>query len=156
MAEALGRTITKARLEHHLEGIKITENTEALTHQQFADDTMLLGSANSMEAMTFKSILNQYASASGQQVNHGKSEIFFFNTNYRIETEISRILEFLVGKLPCKYLGFNLDKGKDKKDLWKNITEKVKRKLDSWKNKWLSSAGRLTLIKSCLSAIPIY
>lgn len=29
-------------------------------------------------------------------------------------------------------------------------------KLESWKNRWPSQVGRLTMIKSVLSAIPIY
>ncbi|XP_057846322.2 uncharacterized protein LOC131056028 [Cryptomeria japonica] len=156
MVEALGRSITKARIERIIKGIKITGNLDALTHQQFANDTMLLGTVDEAEALAFNNILNLYARMSGQEINYGKSEIFFFNTPRGIETEISRMLGIPKGKLPCKYLRIEIDKGKNKKLIWKKTIEKISQRLNTWKNKWLSAVGRVTLIKVVLLAIPIY
>ena len=40
--------------------------------------------------------------------------------------------------------------------MWQPLVDKFKKKLALWKRKCLSFAGRLTLIKSILSRLPIY
>lgn len=156
MVETLGKTIDKAHTNNQIKGIKITNGIEPITHQQFADDTMLLGAAKELEARNFKKILTKYSKESGQSLNQAKSEIFFLNTPAQLEIEICIILGYRKGNLPCKYLGLPLDKGQRSKKLWDNILSKVDKKVASWKNKWLSMAGKATLLKTVLSAIPIY
>lgn len=41
MAEAFGHAISKAQLEGKINGIIVTENVPNITHQQYADDTIL-------------------------------------------------------------------------------------------------------------------
>ena len=40
--------------------------------------------------------------------------------------------------------------------VWDGVEERFKRKLAMWKKQYLSKGGRLTLIKSTLSNLPIY
>ncbi|XP_057856252.2 uncharacterized mitochondrial protein AtMg00310-like [Cryptomeria japonica] len=40
--------------------------------------------------------------------------------------------------------------------MWEDVINKCQVKASSWKNKWLTQAGRIQMIKSVLSAIPIY
>lgn len=156
MAEDLGRSIVKAHSLNQIKGIKVTNDTKSLSHQQFADDTMLLGATTKQEARNFKRILMKYMKASGQLVNQAKSEIFFLNTPPRLKIELSHYLGYKIGKLPCKYLGLPLDKGRRSNRLWDNKLSKVDKKFSSWKNKWLSMTGKTTLLKIVLLAIPIY
>jgi len=79
MMEGLGRTIKKAKVLGKIKGLHLTENGQALTHQRFVDDTMLQGIPTVKEATTYKKILNDFASASGMEVNLSKS-IFFSST----------------------------------------------------------------------------
>jgi len=76
MMEGLGRTIKNAKVSGEIKGLQLTENGQTLTHQQFVDDTMLQGIPTVKEATTYKKILNDFASASGMEVNLSKS-IFF-------------------------------------------------------------------------------
>ena len=94
--------------------------------------------------------------ASGQEVNLAKSAVFMFNIDPSLGKVISNVLEISEGTLPCKYLGIPLDKGRRASKLWDNLVDKIKSKINTWKGKWLSSAGRPTMIKSVLSSMPIY
>lgn len=46
------------------------------SHQQFVDDTIVMGESNIFEARTLKETLCKFASASGQLINWVKSEFF--------------------------------------------------------------------------------
>lgn len=58
--------------------------------------------------------------------------------------------------LPITYLGIPLHWKKLTFNDWLPLVHKIEKKIDSWKGKLLSIGGRLTLIKSVLSAIPLY
>lgn len=59
MAEALGRNIQHAQQVGKIKGISITRDIAMATHQQFADDTMLMAKGNPQEASNFKLILDK-------------------------------------------------------------------------------------------------
>lgn len=156
MAEALGGSISKAKEEGGIQGIPITSGLPSFTHQQFVCDTMLFGHESVREASAFKGILNSYMLALGQEVNLAKSIVFMFNIDPSLGKVISNVLEISKGTLPCKYLGIPLDKGRRTSKLWDNLVDRIKSRINTWKGKWLSSAGRATLVRSVLSAMPIY
>ncbi|KAL5543164.1 hypothetical protein UlMin_010874 [Ulmus minor] len=60
------------------------------------------------------------------------------------------------GSWPMKYLGLPLGGNPNSTEFWNPVVEKVGKMLDGWKNAFLSKGGRLTLIQSVLSSIPIY
>ena len=57
---------------------------------------------------------------------------------------------------PFEYLGFVIRPTKLKHDDWLIIIDKIKNKISNWNGRFLSRAGRLVLINSVLSALPIY
>lgn len=156
MVEALGRSISMAKEKGKIQGIPITSGLPPFTHQQFIDDTMLFGQGDTGEARAFKDILNSYMMASGQEVNIAKSAVFLFNIDPLLGKEICNVLEISKGSLPCKYLGIPLDRGKRPSNLWDNLVDKIKSRISTWKGKWLSLTGRATLVRSVLSAMPMF
>ena len=156
MAEAFGRAVTDAYNKGKISGILVTQNMPNITHQQYADDTILPGKSRTEEALGLKSIIKAYTEASGQKVNELKSEIYFMNTNPIVEQQICKILGYKKGRFPCKYLGIALEKGTKSNKVWSNTIEKMDAKLGCWKDRWLSKAGKCTKIRSVLSAIPIF
>ena len=108
MMEGLGRSIMHARVMGKIQGLPLKENGQALTHQQFVDDTMLQGIPIVKEAQAFKQILSDFSMALCMEVNISKSNFFFFNTHISIQRNISRILGFQRDSLPSKYLGVPL------------------------------------------------
>ena len=61
-----------------------------------------------------------------------------------------------MAKLPMKDLGLPLGVPYKSTKIWNDIIEKMGRKLAGWKKMYLSKGGRLTLIKSTLSNLPMY
>ncbi|XP_071740089.1 uncharacterized protein [Rutidosis leptorrhynchoides] len=60
------------------------------------------------------------------------------------------------GTTPFTYLGLPIGVPTSHASSWKPIVEKFDKKLSDWKAKSISFGGRLTLIKSILSSIPLY
>jgi hypothetical protein len=54
-----------------------------------------------------------------------------------------------------KYIGLPLTLGSNKASLWEEIISKFKAKISAWGGQWLTNAGKLTLIKSVMSSLPI-
>ena len=80
MAEALSRLIVAQVERGEIHGIKAHEGASSQTHQQFVDDTMLMGHPSIQEARSFKKSLDLFVRASGLAFNPNKSEVFFVNT----------------------------------------------------------------------------
>nr|KAJ0215658.1 hypothetical protein LSAT_V11C300101270 [Lactuca sativa] len=66
------------------------------------------------------------------------------------------LMVFCHGKFPMKYLGAPLICTRLFKRDCKVLVEKVKSRVNNWKNKSLSYAGRLQLIRFVLSSLPVY
>ena len=61
-----------------------------------------------------------------------------------------------VGSLPTLYLGLPLGAPHRALGVWDSIEERFRKRLSSWKRQYISKGGRLTLIRSTLSSLPIY
>jgi len=156
MAEGLGRSIRAHHQANEFRGIKLFQDLEAQTHQQFVDDTMLMGHASVQEARTIKAILDLFSEASGLDINVDKSQIFFFNTPVVTKRNILRILGYHEGSLPTKYLGAPLSDTTLKKVSWQDLLDKINQRLASWTFRSLNFASRLVLVKAVLQSMPTY
>lgn len=55
-----------------------------------------------------------------------------------------------------KYLGLLMVITRSKKEVFGYVRDRIKSKLENWKERLLSSAGREVLLKAIIMAIPIY
>ncbi|XP_057840916.1 uncharacterized protein LOC131050447 [Cryptomeria japonica] len=156
MAEVLGRSIARKRDQGLWKGIEIAQGVDSTTHSQFVDDTCLFGVASMHEASVIKKVLDRFTWATGQEINWLKSEIFFFHTECWSQRAIARLFGIMIGQLPGKFLGMPLFAGAGKTDIWKGLLDGCKAKMEGWKSKWLSLAGRILMLKSVVSAMLIF
>lgn len=156
MMEGLGRAIRATKEEGRIQGLRLTQGGDTVTHQQFVDDTMLQGTPTVKEAKAFKQILSEFARAAGIEVSLAKSNIFFFNTDISIQKNLSKILGFQRESLPVKYLGVPLTNKLLHNDIWEIFLNKLKDKISKWTNRALNLARRLIFTKVVLQSIPIY
>ena len=99
---------------------------ESQTHQQFVDDSILMGTSTVKEARGIKEGMDKFLEASGLEINKTKSQVYFFNIK---RMNILIILGFLEGRLPSKYLGPLLAELTIRQVLWKDLLDKIKQKL---------------------------
>ena len=92
---------------------------------------------------------------SGLKINLNKSEIIPLGRVDNME-ELAVELGCGVGSLPTKYLGLPLGAPHRAVGVWDSIEERFRNRLSSWKRQYISKGGRLTLIRSTLSSLPIY
>lgn len=156
LVEGLRRTLKAKRRTGELKGLDLHNSQKSHTHQQFMDDTMLMGIASVREARVIKRTLEDFNKASGLDINKGKSQLFFFNTQMETKREIIRTLGFIEGYLPSKLLGSPLVEGIPKARRWKELLDKMESKLRNWTYRALNFPARLTLVKVVLQAMPTY
>jgi len=139
-----------------LKGVKVGRLEVELGILQFAYDTLLMCEDNVQNVLTIKAILRCYELASGLKINFHKSNLAVINIEKTSFDCYARILNYSQMTLPFKYLGMVIGGNPRKGQFWEHVVNKIRIKLSSWKGKLLSLAGRVCLIKSVLSAIPLF
>ncbi|GJX41720.1 hypothetical protein Tco_0256710 [Tanacetum coccineum] len=116
----------------------------------FADDLFLFAHGDVDSARVIMHTLEEFKTASGLTPSLPKSMAYFCNVLNHVKLDILHILPFEEGKLPIKYLGVPLVASRLLYQDCVELMEKVKRRISDWKNKSLSLAGRVQLIRSIL------
>lgn len=95
-------------------------------------------------------------SNSGMKINSQKKCLVGLNSPSQGILEISKLLQCPIHTFSVDYLGVPLRGYLRQRGFWLPVFERVKRKLATWKAKYLSFGGWITLIISALSNLPIY
>jgi ribonuclease HI len=123
----------------------------------FADDSLLFCRANFTEWGRLLGILSWYEKASGQKLNAAKTSIFFSkNTGAEFKDFLRSSAGISTTSSYDKYLGLPALVGRSKNKTFAGIEGRVRKKMDGWKEKFLSQAGKEILIKAVVQAIPTY
>lgn len=156
-ADVFSGPIHKDVATKELNGTKVARQTPQISHLFFADDSLLFSRANTTEARKILNILATYQQASGQVVNLDKSEASFSrNVSNEDKNMICEMMGVKAVEAQSRYLGFPVPFGRSKKVIFSFVIDRVWKKLKGWKEKCLSKAGKVTLIKAIAQAIPNY
>ena len=156
-AEGLSALIKSSVENGSLKGITICRGGPQLSHLFSVDDSLIFYKATLANCESLQRILEIYERASGQQLNRAKTSLFFSsNTSHEVQEEIKQWFGAQVIKQHEKYLGLPSLVGRNKRSTFNAIKDKVAKKLEGWKEKILSKAGKEILIKAVAQSIPTY
>ncbi|PNX58080.1 ribonuclease H, partial [Trifolium pratense] len=139
------------------EGYSLGESDPiSVTHLQFADDTLLMGAKSWANVWALRALLVLFETMSGLKVNFNKSMLVGVNIPESWLCEASSALCCKVEKIPFIYLGLPIGGDSRRLGFWKPVMDRLKNRLSGWKSRFLSFGGRLVLIKSVLTSLPVY
>ena len=147
----------KAEEARNLQGVLSGNGGIRLSHLLFVDDSFIFCQATMEECQRLLAILEQYVAASGQAINRQKTTLFFSrNTRTDAKQNIRNMMGARIMEDCEKYLGLPMVSGKSKVNTFKDLQEKITRRVFGWKEKLISKAGREILIKTVAQAILTY
>ncbi|GJS56719.1 RNA-directed DNA polymerase, eukaryota, reverse transcriptase zinc-binding domain protein [Tanacetum coccineum] len=122
----------------------------------FSDDLMLFCHGDMVSASVLKRALDEFCLSSGLRPNMAKSTVYFGNVPQNVKRDIMIAMPFREGSFPIRYLGIPLNVNRIVRDDCTVLLDKVKKRVEDWRNKSLSFAGRLQLIASVLSSLNVF
>lgn len=103
-----------------------------------------------------KAILRTFELVSGLKINFAKSSFGALGMSDQWKIEAANYLNCSLMSFPFTYLGVPIGANPRRCQTWDPIINKCERKLVKWKQRHMSFGGRVTLIQSVLTSIPIY
>jgi hypothetical protein len=142
--EALSCMMKRAADGGFLTGFSVgsQDNTMAVSHLLFADDTLILCGAASDQVWYLRGVFIWFQAISGLKINLGKSELVPVGDVTNVN-ELVGILGCRVSALPLTYLGLPLGVSFKNKSIWNSVVEKVEKHLAGWKRFFPKGAGSL-------------
>jgi hypothetical protein len=156
VVDMLAILIKRAKSEGQIEGVIPHLVDDELSIIQCADDMILFMDHDLEKARNLKLLLIAFEELSGLKINFHKSEVFCFGEAKDNESRYEQLFGCKKGSFPFKYLGIPMHFRKLNNKNWEMIEERIEKKLSSWKGKYLSIGGRLVLINSVLSSLPMF
>lgn len=138
-------------------GIRPKNGCPEIHHIFFADDSLFFIKGGVEKARNLKRVLDTYCEHSGQLVNYSKSSIYFSPTvDEGLKNEISGVFGVQRRADPGSYLGLPTQWGRSKKEALGYLRERIRDKIQSWRNRLLNQAGKEVLMKAVVTVIPSY
>ncbi|XP_074305989.1 uncharacterized protein LOC141641217 [Silene latifolia] len=156
-AEALSNLMRRAVENNSIHGIRVAPTAPVISHLLFADDSIFFARATVEEAEAINGILRQYEMASGQLVSLDKTTVSFSRgVSEDRRGSVAERLGVSVVEEQAKYLGLPTVIGRSKKVITDIIRDKLCKRLQGWRGKILSRAGKEVLIKAVANSLPTY
>ena len=135
---------------HLYEGFRFAGSEVEVSHLQYADDTLCVSTPTVENLWTLKALLQGFEKASGLKVNFVKNCLI----GVKVQTEFMKMAcNFF---FPFKYLGLPVGENHRRCSTWQPLIDLFDRKLNLWRNKYISCGGKIVLINSILNSIPIF
>jgi hypothetical protein len=152
--DVINSLIHKASVENFLRPIAELQNTDMIS--LYADDVVLFVRPLIGDLYVIMDLLHCFGHVSGLMTNLVKSSATPIQCSNDDIGRTSEILSCVVRNFHCSYLGLPLSVHKFTKSDYLPLVDKFVDKLPGWKAPLLNKAGRLVLVKSVLTAVPVH
>ncbi|KAK2415745.1 hypothetical protein QL285_038202 [Trifolium repens] len=156
VAEGLSGVMRNAVDVGLFKGFSVGREPLDISLLQYADDTLCIGDASVENLWTLKAILGGFEMASGLKVNFLKSCLIGVNVISSFMEMACTFLNCREGSIPFKYLGLPIGANPKSEVTWKPLLDNLRKRLFSWRNKYISFGGRIVLINAVLNSMPIF
>lgn len=153
--ETFSRLVTRFEEVGCLSGCQVGREGPTITLLQFANDSLVLLLNSEEEVCNLQDILLMYEAISKMKVNLHKSHLMVVGGVPNLE-RLANLLGCAMATTPGSYLGLPLGGRVRSEHVWDPVVERDSGRLATWKGHHLSKGGRLTLMKSALSSLPMY
>jgi hypothetical protein len=93
---------------------------------------------------------------SGLKINFVKSKLIGLYVETSFLEASASFLSCTSEEVPFKFLGIPVGANPRRQATWKPVVDAMTKRLNSWSSRLLSYEGRITLINSVLSSLPLY
>lgn len=156
LADTLSALLDKAVTKGHIIGVLPELIPGGVSHIQYADDTVIMVDRSVQSVVNLKILLYCFEWLLGLKINFHKSEVYAFGFSQEEKEELANMLNYRLGELPLRYLGIPISDSHLGLNAFEEVYNKMRKRLDLWKGKNLTSGGRLILTNSCLTSLPMY
>jgi len=104
----------------------------------------------------FHNVFFLFEAMLGLKVKFHKSMLIGVNIDEPWVHKAASVLSCKIGRLPFIYLGLPIGGYLRRLIFWESVLDCIKARLSKWKRGNLSFGGRLILLKSVMSSLPVY
>jgi len=155
VAESLIGLMRNARSADLFKGVEVGSQRVQVDLLKFADDMLFFCSPMYHNVLVIKVMLRSFELVSGLKVNFHKSTVGAVGISELDLRVFSKCLNSRHMSLPFKYLGMPIGGNPKKTVFWNSVVDKIRSRLSIWKERLLSMACRICLIKSVISTLPL-
>jgi hypothetical protein len=122
---------------------------------QYADDTLIIVKAEARQLICLKTLLHTFVESIGLKVNYHKSNLVPINMNNERLLHFAATLNCKTGSFPFTYLGLPVCITRPAMEHFIPMIQRVQSRLGGLAD-FLNYGGKLQLVKSVLSSLPIF
>lgn len=154
--DAISSILDDACAAGHIVGVATHLLPAGVSHFQYADDMVIVIDKNDLHLANLKFLLLCFEALLGLKINLLKSEIIVLGCDQNDKYRVANLMNCKLGSFPMTYLGIPIADRKLLASDFVLVVNKVGQRVHPWRGKFNTSAGKVILINSCLSSIPLF